>query len=110
VEERGVIIGSGQGKARVRFDSSPECSGCCGCPSVGPATRATTEAAAPLKAALLLYAVPLALLFTGYATGSALAVEFGIPSAAPAIGAAVGALFFFSSLGVLRLVLPRRSG
>ena len=69
---------------------------------------------APLKAALLLYAVPLTLLFTGFVAGSALASDFGIAPAAPAIsaavGAAVGVLLFFGSFGVLRLVLRRRSG
>ena len=110
----------------MRFDSSPECSRCCrpllaafqGCQSAGPAngdaTDATTEAAAPLKAALLLYTIPLALLFTGYAAGSALAFECGIALAAPAIGAAVGAgvgaLLFFGSLGVLRLFLRGEPG
>ena len=109
----------------MRTDRSTECFGCCGYPCAGPAigaaggaTGATADAAtgpsAPLKAALLLYTVPLALLFTGYAVGSALAFKLGIASAAPAIGAAVGAgvglLLFFGSLGVLRLVLRGEGG
>ena len=74
-------------------------------PANGDATEAAKGAAAPLKAALLLYAVPLALLFTGYAAGSTLAFKFEAAPAAPATGAAVGALLFFGSFGVLRLIL-----
>jgi len=78
--------------------------------TAGPASDAATGVAAPLKAALLLYVVPLALFFTGYATGSTLALEFGFAPAAPAIGATVGVLLFFGAFGVLRLALSRRSG
>jgi len=128
MEERGVVIGKGPGIARVRIERSESCEGCHGClyseagkfmvteaidkigALPGDVVRIDTVGAAPLKAALLLFVLPLVMLFAGYGVGSAMAQPLGIPPGSPGLDIAVAALFFFGSFGLLYLYTRRKSG
>jgi positive regulator of sigma E activity len=128
MDERGVVIESVGGKAQVRIERSESCEGCHGClyaetgkymvaeavdrlgVSPGDVVKLSTENASPLTAALLLFGLPLAMLFVGYAVGAGLAPALGLPSASQGAGIIGGAVFFFGSFGILALVNRARSG
>ena len=127
MEEKGIVIESAQGRAQVRIERSESCEGCHGClykddgkfmvadvvdrvgAAPGDLVRIETEGASPVKASLLLFGVPLLLLFAGYAVGAALASALGFPQASQGIGIAGAAVFFTGSFGVLTLVNRRQA-
>lgn len=127
MQEKGIVIESAGGRARVRIERTESCEGCHGClyqdsghfmvadvvdrigASPGDVVRIETDAPSPVKASLLVFGVPLALLFAGYAAGAALAPLVGAPQASQGIGIAGAALCFAASFGVLSLVSRRRA-
>jgi sigma-E factor negative regulatory protein RseC len=128
MQEKGVVITSSGGRAQVRIDRTEACEGCHGClyqadghfmvadvldrvgAASGDVVRIETEAPSAVKASLLVFGVPLALLFAGYAAGAALAPVLGAPHASQGIGIAGAALAFAASYGVLSLVSRRQKG
>jgi len=128
MEERGVVIGKGPGTAQVRIERSESCEGCHGClysetgkymvaeavdrigVSPGDLVRLDTEGASPLKAAFLLFVIPLVMLFAGYAAGSVAAPLVGLASASQGFGIGAAALFFFGTFGVLYAFTRARRG
>jgi positive regulator of sigma E activity len=128
IEERGVVIDGGGGTARVRIERTRECGECCACRfsekeyfviagvrdrlgvRAGDVVRVRTEGAAPVIMLLLLFVFPVALLFAGYAAGSAIPSALGVPSASPASGIVVATLSFFGAFGVLYLFTRRKTG
>jgi positive regulator of sigma E activity len=128
MQEKGVVIQSSHGRAQVRIERTESCEGCHGClyqedghfmvadvldrvgTSAGDRVRIETEAPSPVRASLLVFGVPLASLFAGYAAGAALAPVLGAPRASQGIGIAGAALLFAASFGVLSLVSRRRTG
>ncbi len=125
MEERGIVINSGQGRARVRIQRSQNCEGCHGCLyqdageyveadvhdplGVAPGDRVCieTEGVNPAKASLLLFGVPIVLLFAGYAVGAALAPAIGLAGSGQGVGIGGAALFFAASFAIL-LPISRR--
>ncbi len=128
MEERGIVIQSGQGRARVRIQRSQNCEGCHGCLyqdagdfveaevtdrlGVGPGDHVCieTEGVNPVKASLLLFGVPLVLLFAGYAVGALLAPLVGLAGAREGLGIGGAALFFAASFAILLPISRRQSG
>ncbi len=126
MEESGVVIAGEHGKARVRIERSKACEGCHGClmsdtgrymiadvvdgigVSVGDVVRIQTEGATPMKATLLLFGLPLLLIFAGYAAGSGLA-SLVAPGSAQGLGIAGAGVFFAGSFGILALMRGRLS-
>ncbi len=126
MEERGVVVESARGTARVRIQRSSRCGQCPGCivaddgvsmiaraidrigVSPGDVVRIETTAPSPLSAALLLFLLPLASLFAGYGAGAAVAAALGLSKNASIVGAAGAVLFFLASFGVLSLVRGKR--
>jgi sigma-E factor negative regulatory protein RseC len=126
MQEKGIVIESAGGRAQVRIDRTESCEGCHGClyqadghfmvadvvdrigTSPGDVVRIDTEGPSPVSASLLVFGVPLAMLFAGYAAGAALAPVVGAPQASQGIGIAGAALLFAASFGVLSLVSRRR--
>lgn len=127
MQEKGVIIESAGGRAQVRIERTESCEGCHGClyqdsghfmvadvvdrvgAAPGDLVRIETEAPSPVSASLLIFGVPLVMLFAGYAAGAALAPVVGAPQASQGIGIAGAALLFAASFGVLSLVSRRRA-
>lgn len=126
MQEHGIVIRSAAGRAQVRIERTESCEGCHGClfqddghfmvadvldrvgTSPGDRVRLETEAPSPVKASLLLFGLPLVLLFAGYAAGAALAPVLGAPQASQGFGIAGAAILFGASFGVLWLVSRRR--
>ena len=126
MQEKGIVIESARGRAQVRIDRMEACEGCHGClyqadghfmvadvidrigTSPGDVVRIDTEGPSPVSASLLVFGVPIAMLFAGYAAGAALAPMVGAPQASQGIGIAGAALLFAASFGVLSLVSRRR--
>ncbi|OHD74025.1 MAG: hypothetical protein A2177_14580 [Spirochaetes bacterium RBG_13_68_11] len=127
MQEKGIVIESAGGRAQVRIERTESCEGCHGClyqenghfmvadvvdrvgTAPGDRVRIETEGPSPVKASLLVFGVPLVMLFAGYAAGAALAPVLGAPQASQGIGIAGAALFFAASFGVLSLVSRRRA-
>jgi positive regulator of sigma E activity len=127
MQEKGIVIESAGGRAQVRIERTESCEGCHGClyqdsghfmvadvvdrvgTAPGDLVRIETAAASPASASLLLFGVPLVMLFAGYAAGAALAPVVGAPQASQGIGIAGAALLFAASFGVLSLVSRRRA-
>ncbi len=127
MQEKGVVIESTGGKAKVRIERTESCEGCHGClykedghfmvadvvdrvgTAPGDLVRIETSTPSPVSASLLVFGVPLVLLFAGYGAGAALAPAVGAPQASQGIGIAGAALFFAASFGVLSLVSRRRA-
>ena len=127
MQEKGVVIESAGGRAQVRIERTESCEGCHGClyqdsghfmvadvidrvgSAPGDLVRIETAAPSPAAASLLVFGVPLVLLFAGYAAGAALAPVVGAPQASQGIGIAGAALLFAASFGVLSLVSRRRA-
>lgn len=127
MQEQGIVIRSGGGRAEVRIGRTQSCEGCHGClhqadgdfmvadvvDRIGtePGDRVCIETAgpSPVSASLLVFGVPLVLLFAGYAAGAALAPVMGAPQASQGIGIAGAAIMFAASFGVLWLVSRRRA-
>ncbi len=78
--------------------------------SPGDRVLISTQAAAPLTASLLLFGLPLLLLFTGYAAGSVAARAAGLPALAQGFGIGGGVLFFAGSFLLVGLVSARMPG
>ena len=127
MQEQGIVIRSAGGRAEVRIDRTQSCEGCHGClyqadgnfmvadvvdrvgTEPGDRVRIETEGPSPVSASLLVFGVPLVLLFAGYAAGAALAPVMGAPQASQGIGIAGAAILFAASFGVLWLVSRRRA-
>jgi sigma-E factor negative regulatory protein RseC len=127
MQEKGIVIESAGGRAQVRIERTESCEGCHGClyqesghfmvadvvdrvgTAPGDRVRIETEGPSPVKASLLVFGVPLLMLFAGYAAGAALAPALGAPQASQGIGIAGAALLFAASFGVLSLVSRRRA-
>lgn len=128
MQEKGIVIQSAGGRAEVRIEQrSASCEGCHGClaedrgcftvaevvdpvgTAPGDRVRIETEGPSPVAASLLVFGVPLALLFAGYAAGAALAPALGVPQASQGIGIAGAAILFAASFGVLALASRRRA-
>ena len=127
MQENGIVIESAGGRAQVRIERTESCEGCHGClykadghfmvadvvdrigTEPGDRVRIETEAPSPMKASLLVFGVPLLMLFAGYAAGAALAPALGAPQASQGIGIAGAALLFAASFVVLSLVSRRRA-
>jgi positive regulator of sigma E activity len=128
MEERGVVIDSANGKARVRIARTEECEGCRGClysesgrymiaeaidrvgVSAGDRVRIRSEGVSALRDAALLLLLPVVFLVAGYLAGSALAPALGIAGASQGAGFVLGAVCFFGTFGVLLLVARKKSG
>jgi sigma-E factor negative regulatory protein RseC len=128
MEERGVVIDSADGKARVRIARTEECEGCRGClysesegsmiaeaedrvgASSGDRVLIRTTGTSLLRDAARLLLLPLVLLAAGYVSGGALAPALGVAGAAQAAGFILGAICFFGTFGVLLLVARGKSG
>jgi positive regulator of sigma E activity len=126
MEETGIVIEGGRGVARVRIERSPSCAGCRLCVSAGDGphmiaravdphgtapgdrVRISTRTAAPLAAALVLFGIPLLLLFAGYAAGAAAARAAGLPP--QGLGVAGAALCFAASFLLIAVVNRRLPG
>jgi sigma-E factor negative regulatory protein RseC len=122
MEEKGVVVERDGVLAKVRIERSESCEGCHGClmsdsakymlaevenkagASLGDEVRISTAGATPLAATLLLFGLPLVLLFAGYAAGSGLAGILGRAASAEAFGIAAAALFFVGSFGLIALI------
>lgn len=127
MEETGVVVEAGQGKARVRLERTEKCEQCPGCMfaedgaslvtrasdpvgvSPGDVVRMETRGATPLSAAALLFLLPLGFLLAGYAAGSWIASALGFPASRQTVGAAAALVSFICSFGILPL-LRRRAG
>jgi len=127
MQEKGIVIESARGRAQVRIERTESCEGCHGClyradghfmvadvvdrvgTSPGDVVSIETAAPSPAAASLLVFGVPLVLLFAGYAAGAALAPAVGAPQASQGIGIAGAALCFAASFGVLLLVSRRKA-
>ncbi len=128
MEERGIVINSGQGRARVRIQRSQNCEGCHGClyqdagdhveaevhdplgVSPGDHVCIETEGVNPVKASLLLFGVPIVLLFAGYLVGAALAPVVGLAGSGEGLGIGGAALFFAASFAILLPISRRQTG
>jgi positive regulator of sigma E activity len=128
MEERGIVLESGQGKARVRIERTDQCEGCHGCLMADTGTYMTadvedtfgvtpgdvvligTKTTSPLKASALLFGLPLVLLFAGYGVGSALAALLHTPHAGQQFGIGGAAVFFLGAFGLIALINRRISG
>ncbi len=128
MEERGIVVEKEDGKARVRIERSEACEGCHGClmaetgkymiaevvdaigVSPGDVVRIETRSASPLGASLLLFGLPLVLLFVGYAAGAALAPILNLASSAQGIGMGAAAVFFVGAFGLVWLVNKKLTG
>ena len=128
MEEKGIVVAKEAGLARVRIERSESCEGCHGClmsdtgkymiadvidrlgASPGDKVLIRTEGTTSLRATLLLFGLPLVLVFVGYAVGSALAGVFSSASAGQAFGIGGAALFFFGSFGLIALINKALSG
>ncbi len=128
MEEKGIVVTKEAGLAKVRIERSEACEGCHGClmsetgkymiadvidrigSSPGDRVLIRTEGATPLRATLLLFGLPLVLVFAGYAVGSSLAGVFNSASAAQAFGIGGAALFFLGSFGLVALINKALSG
>ena len=122
MEEKGIVVSRDGVMAKVRIERSESCEGCHGClmsdsakymlaevenragASLGDEVRISTAGATPLKATLLLFGIPLVLLFAGYAAGSALAGTLGRAASAEAFGIGGAALSFAGSFGLIALI------
>ncbi len=121
MDERGIVVEGGRGTALVRIERTQSCESCSTClfprdremtteaidgvgASPGDVVRISTEAVAPLTASLILFGLPLALLFAGYAAGSVVARAAGLPSLAQGLGIAGAALFLALSFLLVSLV------
>ncbi len=127
MQEKGIVIETASGRAQVRIDRTEACEGCHGClyqadghfmvadvvdrvgAEPGDHVRIETVGPSPVSASLLVFGVPLALLFAGYAAGAALAPAVGAPQASQGIGIAGAAIMFAASFGVLWLVSRHRA-
>jgi sigma-E factor negative regulatory protein RseC len=127
MQEKGIVIESAGGRAQVRIERTESCEGCHGClyqedghfmvadvvdrigAAPGDRVRIVTESPSPATASLLVFGVPLAMLFAGYAAGAALAPVLGAARASQGIGIAGAALLFAASFGVLSLVSRRKA-
>ncbi len=127
MEERGIVVQSGQGRARVRIQRSQNCEGCHGCLyqdageyveadvddplGVSPGDRVCieTQGINPAKASLLLFGVPLVALFAGYAAGAALAPAIGLGGASQGVGIGGAAVFFAASFAILLPISKRQT-
>ena len=91
VEEIGMVIRSGGGKARVRINRSEKCSGCHGCllsergnflilevidpfgTATGDRVKIEAKAGSAAKSGFILYILPLIMLAAGYFIGDGMA-------------------------------------
>jgi 8-oxo-dGTP diphosphatase len=128
MEERGIVVAKEAGLAKVRIERSEACEGCHGClmsdtekymiadvidrigASPGDTVLIRTEGATSLRATLLLFGLPLVLVFAGYAVGSALAGVFNSASASQGFGIGGAAVFFLGSFGLVALINKGLSG
>jgi positive regulator of sigma E activity len=78
--------------------------------SPGDVVRIATRAASPLTASLILFGLPLLLLFGGYAAGSVAARAAGVPSLAQGLGIGGAALLLAASFLLVALVNGRMPG
>jgi sigma-E factor negative regulatory protein RseC len=128
MEERGIVVAREGGTAKVRIERSESCEGCHGClmsdtekymiadvidklgSSPGDMVRISTEGASSLKATLLLFGLPLIMIFAGYAAGSALAGIVHSASSAQNFGIGGASVFFLGSFGLIALINKAMSG
>jgi positive regulator of sigma E activity len=127
MEERGIVLESERGKARVRIERTSQCEGCHGCLMADTGTYMTadvedtfgvtpgdvvlidTKAASPLSASALLFGLPLVLMFIGYAAGSAVAALAHAQSS-QIFGIGGAGVFFLGAFGLIALINKRISG
>jgi sigma-E factor negative regulatory protein RseC len=128
MDEQAVVLEKGRGTARVRVQRSDACTTCGHClfpdagegmttevvdrlgVSPGDLVKISTEGASPLMASLILFGVPIALLFGGYAAGAAVARAAGLAAAAQGIGVAAAVLFLAGSFLLISFVSKRLPG
>ena len=127
--ETGTVLRVAPGRAWVRLARNEACSACTGCAigaegkymiaeaqdSLGVAVEdeiriRPVKAIGSPKAALLLFGVPILLLFAGYAAGQALARAWGLDSSKEAPGAVGGLLAMALGFVGLYLLSRRRRG
>ncbi len=127
--ETGTVVRVAPGRVWVRLARNEACSACQGCAIGAGGKYMIAEAQDPLgvsvddeirirpakavssqKAALLLYGVPIVLLFAGYAAGQAAARAWGLDSSKEAPGAIGGLLAMALGFFGLYLLSRRRRG
>ncbi len=127
MDERGIVVERGRGTARVRIERTPSCEGCITClfprdremttdaidrlgVSPGDIVRVSTQDVTPLTASLVLFGLPLGLLFAGYAVGSVVARAAGAPFLAQGFGIGGAALFLAGSFLLISIVNGKLTG
>jgi sigma-E factor negative regulatory protein RseC len=128
MDEKGIVIAKEPGTAKVRIERTESCEGCHGClmsdtgtfmiadvvdrigASIGDSVRIRTEGTTSLRAILLLFGLPLVMIFAGYAAGGALAAALRSASAGQAFGIGGAAVFFIASFGLIALFNKALSG
>ncbi len=113
IEEQGVVVRTGPGRARVRTERSGACDGCAArgaCSHLGGGREAEVWAADPLgvaegdrvvvavpestvlRASVVVYLVPVLALVVGAAVGSAVGPRYGLPRDLAAAGLGLAAM------------------
>lgn len=126
VEEIGCVVEVRPGRAAVRLTRSPECAGCHGCSLMddgGMLTEAenslgaragdtvrirTSGVEGKIKAALLLFGLPLAALLTGVILANRLLAGIALGAAAEGLSVLAGLLLMAACFGALHLWRKRR--
>jgi positive regulator of sigma E activity len=128
LDEVGCVVSTHPGKALVRIPRSKECAGCHGCSMMDPEQGMMAEVDNPLgaspgdtvriethgaegkiKAALLLYAFPLAMMLAGAIGSMPIFRRLGLASAAEGLAVLSGLALLAASFALLYLV-RKRSG
>jgi len=127
LEEVGCVLSTQPGKAIVRIPRSKECAGCHGCSMIDPEQGMVAEVdnqlgASPgdevrietrgvegkLKAALLLFAFPLAMMLTGAIASQPLFRGLGLAAAAEGLGVLSGLVLMAAAFALVYYVRKRR--
>jgi positive regulator of sigma E activity len=127
LEEVGRVLSTQGGKAVVRIPRSKECAGCHGCSLIDPEQGMVAEVDNPLgaspgdavrietrgvegkvKAALLLFAFPMAMLLAGAIGSQPLFRGLGLAGAAEGLGVLAGLVLMAGAFALIYYVRKRR--
>jgi positive regulator of sigma E activity len=129
LEEVGRVLSTQGGKAVVRIPRSKECAGCHGCSMIDPEQGMVAEVENPLgaspgdevriqtrgvegkvKAALLLFAFPMAMLLAGAIASQPLFRALGLTRAAEGLGVLVGLALMAGAFALVYYARKRKGG